>query len=236
MKLILKPNSNYSDLIEFRSTFVRSFLDFQFLSRKFAFSQIPKRITEQYFKKVFNFGSPNSMVEYPLRYERMVIEDILVPSPKSEDLANESFDLALALEILEHVANPEEELLKIHGLLCEGGYLLVTTPFLAREHKAPYDFYRWTEEGLNELIKKCGFEIIFSKKRGNILSVMGSFTNYAFYQLLKSPWFFLALLLTPVFLFFYFLGLISLWLSRNQKTTSVYLGVTVLARKELKPF
>lgn len=66
-------------------------------------------------------------------------------------------DLVIADQVLEHVPQPLAALRNIHDMLKPGGYALVATPFLFRVHARPYDYSRWTKDGLAELLVEAGF-------------------------------------------------------------------------------
>lgn len=62
----------------------------------------------------------------------------------------------LCIEVLEHVPDPQRAMAEVHRILCEGGKLLLTTPFMAGYHakEGDYgDFYRYTHEGLRWLLR-----------------------------------------------------------------------------------
>jgi len=44
-------------------------------------------------------------------------------------LGENVYDCVTAIEVLEHVPNPTETMMKIHKSLKKGGYVFVTTPF-----------------------------------------------------------------------------------------------------------
>lgn len=73
---------------------------------------------------------------------------------------NESYDSALATEVLEHCPDPLVTLAEIHRILKKGSPILITVPFIWPTHEAPYDFYRYTPFGLRHLLGKAGFEEI----------------------------------------------------------------------------
>ena len=59
-----------------------------------------------------------------------------------------TFDLILSTQVLEHVENVNEYLTESFRLLKPGGTLILTTHGIWEEHGVPYDFQRWTEEGM----------------------------------------------------------------------------------------
>ncbi len=75
----------------------------------------------------------------------------------NEPLADETFDLIIAEQVLEHVLRPQRALENAWDMLRPGGWMMVTTPFLIRIHAQPYDCSRWTELGLKQLLAEAGF-------------------------------------------------------------------------------
>jgi SAM-dependent methyltransferase len=75
-----------------------------------------------------------------------------------------SCDVVLSTQVLEHIEEPELYLRESHRLLRPGGELILTTHGMFEEHGCPYDFQRWTCRGLEELVAKCGFEVVKSGK------------------------------------------------------------------------
>ncbi len=57
-----------------------------------------------------------------------------IPAPDA------SFDAILCVEVFEHIPNPEEALREFERLLKPGGKLILTAPFCAMTHFAPYFF------------------------------------------------------------------------------------------------
>ena len=92
-----------------------------------------------------------------------IISDITnIPEPDA------SFDAVLCVEVLEHLPDPLKALRELTRLLKPGGIFIVTAPFCALTHFAPY-FYQtgysryFYEYWLGEL----GFEIVEMKGNGN---------------------------------------------------------------------
>lgn len=72
---------------------------------------------------------------------------------------DESFDTILCTNVLEHVANMEAAFSEIGRVLKKGGYAVISVPFLYPVHEAPYDYYRFTNYGLQFQMQKNGFQI-----------------------------------------------------------------------------
>lgn len=74
------------------------------------------------------------------------------------------FDLVFSSQVLEHVYDPSVYLLECFRLLKPGGMLLLTTHGTYEDHGCPYDFQRWTADGLRRDLEKAGFEIAVLQK------------------------------------------------------------------------
>lgn len=78
-------------------------------------------------------------------------------SKQNEFLKDNSFDIIVCTEVLEHVLNPFDAINEIYRILKKKGILLMSVPFNFRIHGPLPDCWRFTEYGLRELLKK--FEI-----------------------------------------------------------------------------
>lgn len=77
---------------------------------------------------------------------------------------NATFDCILSTQVLEHVRRPEDYLSECFRLLKPGGTLLLSTHGTFEEHGCPYDFRRWTADGLKEELLRVGFAVTQVKK------------------------------------------------------------------------
>jgi SAM-dependent methyltransferase len=68
-------------------------------------------------------------------------------------LKNDTFEHVLALEVFEHIGNPDKVIIEIERVLKKNGTLIMSVPFLYPLHDEPYDFRRWTRHGLKKLIE-----------------------------------------------------------------------------------
>jgi SAM-dependent methyltransferase len=69
-----------------------------------------------------------------------------------------SFDLALAVSVLEHVVDPARVVAEIHRVLADDGMAYAATPFLQPVHMGAHDFTRFTYLGQRRLFR-CFDEI-----------------------------------------------------------------------------
>jgi SAM-dependent methyltransferase len=88
-------------------------------------------------------------------------------------IANESFDVVLCTQVLEHVPEPVRVLAEAHRILRTGGMAVLTVPFLAAEHEEPHDYLRFTSYGITDLLERCGFEAVSVKKQFGFWSAVG---------------------------------------------------------------
>lgn len=79
-------------------------------------------------------------------------------------LEDASVDAVLSTQTIEHVPNPERITAEWARIVRPGGFLLVTVPFMWPEHEMPYDFQRYTTNGLKRLLETAGFEIIAQER------------------------------------------------------------------------
>jgi len=77
-----------------------------------------------------------------------------IPQPDS------SYDSILCNAALEHVPQPEAVMLELRRLLKAGGHIAISVPFLQPFHPMPYDFRRYTREGILQLAQCTGFRVV----------------------------------------------------------------------------
>lgn len=79
------------------------------------------------------------------------------------DLCNEvfprQFDFIIAEQIFEHFLWPHKAGRNVAAMVKDGGYFLITTPFLIKIHNCPGDCTRWSPLGLKHFLAECGFEL-----------------------------------------------------------------------------
>lgn len=70
------------------------------------------------------------------------------------------FDIVITQETLEHVADPKKAIFEIARVLKSGGLLYCQLPFIIGYHPGPQDFWRFTKEGMRELLRRSGLVVI----------------------------------------------------------------------------
>lgn len=74
------------------------------------------------------------------------------------------FDLILCISVLEHVLKPSLAATRLNAALRDGGCAVVAVPFAYPLHDEPYDFWRFTEHGLREILSP--FASVEIRRRG----------------------------------------------------------------------
>ena len=69
---------------------------------------------------------------------------------------DESFDLVLCLQVLEHVEDPAQAVRELHRVTRSGGRVLAATHGTQVYHPLPVDHWRWTHTGLERLFVSAG--------------------------------------------------------------------------------
>lgn len=68
------------------------------------------------------------------------------------------FDLIIAEQVFEHVRYPWKAAANIYAGLRQGGYVIITTPFIFHIHPTPLDCWRWTPQGMAFMLEDAGFQ------------------------------------------------------------------------------
>ncbi len=155
--------------------------------------------------------------------------DLVIDSTNKWDIKSNEFDFILCTEVLEHATSPQHVIHEMWRVLKPGGFALVTTPFIYGIHGAPYDFRRYTTNGLK--IDCEVFEVIESGLLGGIgSSIAINLNNWISLKLSKR--FFYMALLTPLFLIHcVFINTVAKILDQIDDTKSFGTNSWILLRK-----
>lgn len=85
--------------------------------------------------------------------------DYVINAEGAIDETDNTFDLILSTQVLEHVPDPAGYLAEARRLLKPGGLLLCSTHGSFEDHACPDDFWRWTSEGLRRTLIAAGFTV-----------------------------------------------------------------------------
>jgi SAM-dependent methyltransferase len=120
---------------------------------------------------------------------------------------DQSYDSILCNAVLEHVPHPEEVMLELRRLLKSDGHIAISVPFLQPFHPTPFDFRRYTREGIEQLAARTGFRVIemravhslaqtlgwlvwahLEEKRSRLGKVLCWLPIYLATRLIQTPW------------------------------------------------
>jgi SAM-dependent methyltransferase len=109
-------------------------------------------------------GSPYRKLFNPPRYVRADHVDCgdidcVIGRDGHLALPDEEFEMVLSTQVLEHVYSPQDYLKEAWRVLKPGGKLILTTHGTWEDHGCPYDFRRWTRDGLWQELESAGFEV-----------------------------------------------------------------------------
>jgi SAM-dependent methyltransferase len=131
---------------------------------------ISKHVQGKKYQKLIDYGCGN--VPYKSFFDKHVTEYIgadlgvntnakIQLKPEGQiPLENDSVDLVLSTQVLEHVDNPHLYLTESARVLKSDGRLIITTHGYWMYHPDPQDFWRWTSAGLKKIITEAGFEVV----------------------------------------------------------------------------
>lgn len=103
------------------------------------------------------------------------------------DIPDESFDLVLCTQVLEHVRRPLRALEEMGRVLAPGGHLFLTTHGVYPFHPDPQDYWRWTQQGFEALFEDTpALELIELVPHGGAGSTMAVLTGSSIREACKA--------------------------------------------------
>ncbi len=117
-------------------------------------------------KIALNLGSGNS--DYGselLNVDLLPYENVnIICDIENIPFKDNTVDYIINIAVLEHVPNPQKVIAEIHRIMKPGGKLYCFIPFMQPFHASPYDFQRFTYEGMKHQFRD--FEILKLKPIG----------------------------------------------------------------------
>ena len=131
-----------------------------------------------YLKKLVNNKDQYIGLDYPKTTSEMYHT---VPTVYGDahalSFSDSTVDSVALLDVLEHLHTPESCIAEIQRALKPDGFFILQVPFLYPIHDAPYDFHRWTEYALSQLLENNGFKIDSRFSQGSTPNTFSLLTN-----------------------------------------------------------
>jgi len=101
-----------------------------------------------------------------------IVSDVLKMPFNSEE-----FDTVICTEVIEHIENPFLLFKETSRILKRGGYLILSSGWVAPHHKEPKDYWRFSKDAYAILCKEAKFELVEIHKKGGLFSCLLYFFN-----------------------------------------------------------
>lgn len=169
---------------EVSSEFLPSLLNPYFFVRRGIYAGV-KKYSNYLDGRIMDFGCGSKPYRSFFKYDEYIGVDFENPGHphdneqidiyydgKSIPLESESVDGVLTSEVFEHVFNLPEILQELRRVMKKDACILITCPFVWKEHEEPYDFARYTRFALESMLTQNGFKKEVIDKSGNFVEVI----------------------------------------------------------------
>ena len=85
--------------------------------------------------------------------------DVVLYDGRNIPFSKEYFDSCVAIEVLEHVEDLDYSLHEINRVIKLGGFFIFSVPMAFPIHLEPWDYRRFTPNGIKKMMEDNGFEI-----------------------------------------------------------------------------
>ncbi|MCH7827424.1 MAG: class I SAM-dependent methyltransferase [Bacteroidetes bacterium] len=156
------------------------------------------------------------------------IAELTVTDDGKINCEDNTADIVLSTQVLEHVIDPSTYLSECHRVLKRDGELVLSTHGYWIFHPDPTDYWRWTSDGLKKILNDHNFEIKYF--RGIVGRPAMGFQLIQDSLIFKVPRFFIPIISIP----FQFLMYLSDLLLTRQNTRDKDAGIFFIICKPIK--
>jgi len=108
----------------------------------------------------------------------------------------DKYDFILTFNVMEHLYNYKHFLSEAHRILCSRGKLHGFVPLMWHYHPDPNDYFRFTEQGLEKVMKDAGFKSVCVvpiaagrfKVAAQLIAPIIPFTLFRFFIMASGVW------------------------------------------------
>lgn len=202
--------------------------------KKFQITREVIQYLKKYIKgKTLDFGAGNAKYRDIIKSaaDEYVAFD-LMPGPNIDvvgDVLNSpfvdnEFDTIISTQVLEHVEKPWLMVREMRRILKPGGVCVLTAPFLVPFHADPHDYFRFTTEGVDSLLKNEGFEVLECDYYGSVFTVLSEFVHFSWFDPYKK-------LKKGAFRMMNFIQSMAGFLDKFVSNKKIYANVYIVAKK-----
>lgn len=148
-----------------------------------------------------------------------------------------SFDVAVCIQTLEHVNEPLRVIQEIGRVLKPNGRFYISAPMSWHQHQKPHDYFRYTSFGFRYLLEQSGMRVVEMRPMGGYFWFLSFNLQLLHYWLFPKPNSLLKQLLQMPFklatqlIFFIILPVIFFYLDRLDKVQDHTMGWVCIAEK-----
>jgi SAM-dependent methyltransferase len=115
--------------------------------------------------KVLNAGSGSRKLKFGSETINLDIDpnnrpDVLADLNTILPFDDDAFDTIVSVACLEHVPRPWYTIKELYRVVRPGGFAVICIPFMQPFHAWPHDYTRFTNLGMESLLKEGGFTIV----------------------------------------------------------------------------
>ncbi len=190
------------------------------------------------FAQIVKQQSPNSTyIGYDIEENNEGTVDQIIEGVHNLPNKDDSVDLIICNQVLEHVDRPFEAIKELYRVLIPAkGHVFITVPLFEHEHEIPFDYFRYTQYGLEKMFEKAGFKkenVLVEPIGGAIAAFAQTFLNFlAVRQRPEEP--LLIMLIKKLFFLkpvLHFYNIFFSWLDSVYFRPNPVIGYIVIANK-----